>query len=57
MDQCPEQFEGVLIDFIDRIEWEVNEAKKPLDDIRSVEDLHRVKDCWDLLDKIAKALY
>lgn len=57
MDQCPEKFEGVLIDFIDEIEWEVNEAKKTLDGINGVNDLHRVEDCWELLDKIAKALY
>ena len=57
MDQCPEKFEGVLIDFIDEIEWEVNEAKKTLDGINGINDLHRVKDCWELLDKISKALY
>lgn len=57
MDQCPEQFEGVLIDFIDGIEWEVNEAKKTLDDIRSVEDLHMILECRDRLAEIGKVLY
>lgn len=57
LQNCPEEFEEELYDYLDRLEGAVNIARAKLVSIKSVADLHRVEDCLTELEKISKALY
>lgn len=57
MRNCPEEFEEELKGFLDEIEFEVNNARSCLDDIKSVNDLERVSECRRALHELGLALY
>jgi len=57
LENCPEEFEEELFDYLDRLEGAVNLARGKLVSIKSVADLHRVEDCLQQLTRISNALY
>ncbi len=56
MDECPEEFEDKLKDFIDDIEREVNDIKDNMD-ITSVSYIDSIGIAFDDIKRLAKELY
>ena len=56
MDNCPEEFEEELKDFIDKLEGLVGEIVSELD-ISSVGDLDKIESAYNLADDLSDALY
>jgi hypothetical protein len=56
MQNCPEEFEDDLKEFIDEIEGELNSIKDHMD-IRSLTDLERIDEAHDMIIKLAEDLY
>lgn len=57
LNECPEGFEERLGEFLDATEVAVNNAKKYLEDIESINDLDLIADCLDELNELSKKLY
>ena len=56
MDNCPEEFEDELKDFIDKLEGLVGEIMGELD-ITNISDIGRIAEAYDLADNLADGLY
>ena len=57
LNSVSEESRDTVIDIIDEIEGKVKDAMFFLDEIHGMEDLDKVKDCYDELDKLASELY
>ena len=56
MDNCPEEFEDELKDFIDDIEYKINKIKGMMD-ITSIKRLSEIEAAFDKLEELADSLY
>jgi hypothetical protein len=52
-----EKLNNLVKDYIDDIEYEVNEAKFKLESIKNVKDLIFVEDCLSALEDLSRDLY
>jgi hypothetical protein len=56
MDECPDEFEASLKEFIDSVESEVNEIKNNLE-ITCIGDVGSIEDAYNLASDLCDKLY